>query len=152
MRAVCARREMDAVSVLAESRYSKGPFRHDRVGRTTELVFESEQTRPDRRFEAKTKFYHIRSIIPQSRSLNHVACQHLNRHASQPFQGTCLPDIVPEVAHEFPNARKFIRGSLKKWRSGKLRKWRTCNGNGALPNGGTKNVSAFNDDLHGSKR
>src|SRR5271157_1773515 len=37
------------------------------------------------------------------------------------------------MAHEFPNARKLIRGSVKKWRCGKLHKWRTCNGNGALP-------------------
>jgi len=111
-----------------------------------ELTVQPEQPRSGRRFGADMKYGHIRSLIPQSRFHNQIACQHLNRHASQPFPGTCLPDIMPGTAHEFPNARKLIRGSVKKWRCGKFHKRRTCKGNGALPKHGTENAGAFNND------
>jgi hypothetical protein len=62
------------------------------------------------------------------------------------FSGTCLPDIVPEMAHKFPNARKFMWVSLEKLRCRRFHIWRTCNGNGALGNGGTEHVWPFNHD------
>src|SRR3974377_2018921 len=117
---------MEAVSALGGSKYPKSPFSHERVGRTIEQTVQSEQLRPDRRFETERKSYHIRSCVRQSRFHNHLACQDANNTQATAFQELAF-EIQAGNGARFFEGTKIHKAFLKNGQCGNLDNWRTRN-------------------------